>query len=405
MKTLEVIIGIVFIFLILSLIASVIQELLATLISMRGKMVVDGLISLLEIDTSDKKQLKRARKAIKATTSFKKLIGKYFLNLVSVMPSYLSPKQLNAILKEVMQEQTYVGGVKAYKEIANPHATSLANRYVGSSYEKSSAGAGAAERSYMKNMGAEPLESALIFKEQDEAEPFHIFNLKANIGERKLTESLEILCVDRDEAVVLAEASKNIQENFDQLMDRVSGWYKQRVQFFLLLIGLSMSIFFNADALDIYQNLTTDGDKRQEMMAIAADFVKSDQYAPLLDPSAARLDSSASATQYLEREEIRLLLDSLILSGIQNPQSPLGLGWDEPSCGLQANSGTEIWCSMKWLLSKIPGWIITTLAISLGAPFWFDTLKKFINIRFAGSQFSGTDQRKKQAKAAATESV
>jgi hypothetical protein len=30
------------------------------------------------------------------------------------------------------------------------------------------------------------------------------------------------------------------------------------------------------------------------------------------------------------------------------------------------------------------GWLLTILALTLGAPFWFDMLNKFINIRFAG---------------------
>jgi hypothetical protein len=33
---------------------------------------------------------------------------------------------------------------------------------------------------------------------------------------------------------------------------------------------------------------------------------------------------------------------------------------------------------------SIFGWLITALAISLGAPFWFDLLNKFINLRNAG---------------------
>ena len=30
------------------------------------------------------------------------------------------------------------------------------------------------------------------------------------------------------------------------------------------------------------------------------------------------------------------------------------------------------------------GWLITAFAVSLGAPFWFDLLNKFMNIRSAG---------------------
>ncbi len=35
------------------------------------------------------------------------------------------------------------------------------------------------------------------------------------------------------------------------------------------------------------------------------------------------------------------------------------------------------------------GWFVTALAISLGAPFWFDVLKKIITIRSSGATESG----------------
>jgi hypothetical protein len=34
--------------------------------------------------------------------------------------------------------------------------------------------------------------------------------------------------------------------------------------------------------------------------------------------------------------------------------------------------------------TTIFGWVITALAASLGAPFWFDLLNKFINVRASG---------------------
>jgi len=41
------------------------------------------------------------------------------------------------------------------------------------------------------------------------------------------------------------------------------------------------------------------------------------------------------------------------------------------------------WTKQIWL-ERLIGWLLTILAISLGAPFWFDILNKIINIRFAG---------------------
>ena len=37
----------------------------------------------------------------------------------------------------------------------------------------------------------------------------------------------------------------------------------------------------------------------------------------------------------------------------------------------------------NWLMVLV-GWALTTLAGSLGAPFWFDTLNRIMNVRAAG---------------------
>lgn len=36
------------------------------------------------------------------------------------------------------------------------------------------------------------------------------------------------------------------------------------------------------------------------------------------------------------------------------------------------------------LLMRLTGWLITGLAVSLGAPFWFDLLQRFVSLRGAG---------------------
>jgi hypothetical protein len=39
---------------------------------------------------------------------------------------------------------------------------------------------------------------------------------------------------------------------------------------------------------------------------------------------------------------------------------------------------------MSVWLARLLGWMLTILAISLGAPFWFDMLNKLVNVRSAG---------------------
>ena len=42
---------------------------------------------------------------------------------------------------------------------------------------------------------------------------------------------------------------------------------------------------------------------------------------------------------------------------------------------------------------QISGWMLTGIAIAMGAPFWFELLGKFVNVRKAGSKPSSlTDE-------------
>jgi len=64
----------------------------------------------------------------------------------------------------------------------------------------------------------------------------------------------------------------------------------------------------------------------------------------------------------------------------------LPIGWSSvddlhrkwPGSNVRGDAG---WLDQFWW--HLPGWLLTILAVSLGAPFWFDLLNKFIVIRSA----------------------
>ena len=56
-----------------------------------------------------------------------------------------------------------------------------------------------------------------------------------------------------------------------------------------------------------------------------------------------------------------------------------GIGWDSDRF-----TSEEIGKLPGYVLPRIPGWLFTAFAVTLGAPFWFDTLTRFSNIRAAG---------------------
>lgn len=351
MKTLEVIIGLVFIFLLLSMLGTIIQEFVSTAFSLRGKVLLEGLVRLFEIDDQEKEKVKISRSAIKATNSYRKLRGKYFFNAISLLPSYLSSQQAIKIIQEAIQNQTYHGSQ------STPH------------------------RSYTQTEKTEDLSGR----------PLHLSNLKSSIFDSQLSRSLEKICKSTDSSrpsPQLEFAKKEIQSSYTQLMESASEWYKRRIQFALLLIGFGISVLFNADAFQIYQQLSNNSQDRNGLLSLVDQYVEvapevsSPTLAFVADSTA--LDSAPQTKISANNQRLRSLLDSMIVSGIQETYSPLGLGWNQPTC--QHPSDKEqghFWCYVRYVLDKIPGWIITAFAISLGAPFWFDFLNRFVNIRAA----------------------
>ncbi|HYG62225.1 MAG TPA: hypothetical protein VEL74_06565 [Thermoanaerobaculia bacterium] len=149
----------------------------------------------------------------------------------------------------------------------------------------------------------------------------------------------------------LAQAQANIEAWYDSSMDRVAGWYKRRTQAVLFAIGLGASALINVDTIKIATTLYYNDTLRDAVVARAAD----------ADQDALR---QANASQLYA----------------QLDQFDLPIGWDDdarPWSAPPAGRPESAW----WRLAPILGWLITALAVTLGAPFWFDLLNKIMVIR------------------------
>ena len=62
------------------------------------------------------------------------------------------------------------------------------------------------------------------------------------------------------------------------------------------------------------------------------------------------------------------------------------IGWTASQYNTLHQPGGSLLGGWHWgpVFGALIGWWITALAASLGAPFWFDTLNRFINIRGNG---------------------
>jgi hypothetical protein len=146
-----------------------------------------------------------------------------------------------------------------------------------------------------------------------------------------------------------AKLQRNIEDWFNSSMDRVSGWYKRYSQRIVLVMALIIAVLVNADCLQIAKRLSTNAILRQSVGALA-------------DSATTKADASMSPVD-------RVKIDLKTLDDIGLP-----LGWTHPQGQAPIKFGDAV--SEHWL-----GWLLTALAVSLGAPFWFDVLNKIIVIR------------------------
>jgi hypothetical protein len=151
---------------------------------------------------------------------------------------------------------------------------------------------------------------------------------------------------------VLEQLNQHIEIWFNASMERVSGWYKRRVHTWTLGIAIVLTAALNVDAVLIAKHLARDSALRAAIVAQAEEVAKQ----PVSKDSSGHLE--------------------LLESRIQEIKSVgVPLGWPDPD---GAPGG------VSWYVLKVLGLLFTAGAASLGAPFWFDTLNKFVSIRAAG---------------------
>jgi hypothetical protein len=163
----------------------------------------------------------------------------------------------------------------------------------------------------------------------------------ANIEDDGLKKALLVCLYDANE---IGEAQANVERWFREAMERVSGWYRRKMQLIILGVAAAMSIALNVDSFDVANSLWNDAALRDSVVAA----------------------SQKDTGQALSKD----------LAIVENQLGKLGLplGWRSLPVGLVA------WAS------KIAGLLFTTIALSLGAPFWFDLLSRFVGVASVGQE-------------------
>lgn len=174
---------------------------------------------------------------------------------------------------------------------------------------------------------------------------------------------------------------------FDDSMERLSGAYKRQLKWISMLVGLIVTIAFNADSFNVAVTLWSDQDRRASIVAIATKVAQ---------------ELPAKASEGIDGAKLQDAINKT-----EDTLRSLPIGWNCNGNSTvvtlpadQQHMPLSSWdCTKKNLttltLMQVLGWMFTATALTLGAPFWFDLLQKFVNVRGAGGRPKREDEKTK----------
>jgi hypothetical protein len=398
---LDVFIGLIFVFLLYSLLATIIQELIASRFGLRARMLQKALRRMLE-DGDD--------------TRTNYTIINYWNELADNISRFFNPfDDNNTFLKKFYSHPSikYLGEGKLFKKPSYLHAHNFSQTIIhllrGENYD-----------------GSTQNESSLI-KQSLNSGQFSVGQQTISVNPQTLKQLNMLFADARQDSFVFKH---KLEDWFEETMDRTTGWYKKQTQLILILIGFFLAWTFNVDTIAITKILMKDKKAREQLVELAISRQK--EYGGILDSvkttiikkeikandtTTTIVDSiikTSPSDKFIDTMRKSLQKDAMEVQGI------LGLSGipsvsDSSSCSeavavldsalaretdsarrqkLDSLKRKAYECCLKGTKVSSPyqkngflkfiGWLLTALAVSLGAPFWFDLLNKFIKLREAG---------------------
>lgn len=440
---LDVTIGLVFIFLVYSLLATSIKEAIATLFGLRARMLKTGITDRMLSDTPSKKwwaslwvwlkdsflevyntfisnrEKPEAEKKIGDKFYDHPMIKNYGSSRIFPIPSYIAADNFSTVIIDVLKQEfeKRVPEIAAYKRTLGSNMDTAAN-----------------------NIEQSLLYSTDMVKMKEIIEYYSRHYSGKTAPELPIIDSgiLEILSLHlRNSMYDIEKFRKNIENWFDDSMNRMSGWYKRQTQVILFVIGITLAIIFNVDTIAISGKLSADKDARDKLVQMAEQATETYKNDPRVMKTTDKngnivpdISDSARENNKAVFKEYQLKADSIrefIRNDVEKANNIIAIGWED--YGKRRDSAAVMtayfentgcfsskikpvrstperhrqildslydthWIRLKagYVLQQTTtgrrflGFLLTAFAICLGAPFWFDLLSKLVKLRAAGKK-------------------
>lgn len=173
----------------------------------------------------------------------------------------------------------------------------------------------------------------------------------------------------------LMEYRKNTEGWFTDVMSQASNWYKVRAQWMAFWIGLILAIVINIDTIQVAQKLWQEPTTRSVLVAQAQAEAQKDA------PSSVSMATAKSLNIPIGWTTTALSTKSCSLLSVSNYQFVIRSGGE---C-LAVTSLPAL--NNGWgIIVKLFGYLLSGAAAAQGAPFWFDILRKLVSAKQQSSE-------------------
>ena len=155
--------------------------------------------------------------------------------------------------------------------------------------------------------------------------------------------------------------SREIETWYNRGMERATGVYRRNAKAVALIIGVATAVAVNADSFHIASRLAQDPVLRNSVTQVADQLVT---------------ESSGDLNQDLAK--VRESVDQALTD------IPFPLGYNEVV--VQQQLAAEQNWPLPVVQRRFLGWLVSGFAISMGSTFWFNVLKKIVDIRNTGGK-------------------
>jgi len=486
---LDVFIGLVFVFLLHSLLATIVQEMIATRLGFRAKVLEKAILRMLEDGKTTTKlpfgdRISGALHLLGLKNILKnKTVALWFYAhpLIKYLaednyyskPAYLDPSNFSKVMIDLL---------KGFNQPESQAIQSIHTSIMAGSIYKLPLSISSAQ--YDRS---NPAYNALIQQNTLHADPLVTGSQTVSINENT---AVFLRSLWREAGADINVFRSKLEQWFNDTMDRATGWYKRYTRIILFILGMIIAIAFNVDTIAIHRILSTNKPARDQMVQMAIS--NKDNLNPNKISGNQQSDSLLQATYQMVANDAKTASDVLGLgrpwsdscaickgvfddtknicilqSNIKSLQIKIGIIENSlatvDSCSrrltitdsllsttvseadkskfknyttlllskralaenvLKANHSESLRtfkdslrkmnelcdrCPVirqsRWFqyspnqrggIETILGWLITALAVTLGAPFWFDLLSKLVSIRGANKLTTNDDTTKTQ---------